>query len=245
MNIVVNNIEYLDFFKNIKSYFFAGNSIHKARNEIKVISYKNETLVVKSFKVPHVLNKLIYTYFKKSKAEKSYENSIIIKEFVPEPIGFVEFRSFGLLCESYFVSKEFLYDFTIREPLLDVNFQNRNDIFLGFARFTCDLHNAGIFHDDYSPGNILIKKYNSGYVFKIVDINRMRFYNQSSMPEKCRANNFSKLWASDKDLRILAEEYIRYCNCSDNFVDLVLYYSNQNKKIKNFKKRLKGQKIVD
>ena len=70
----------------------------------------------------------------------------------------IEFYKFGLLDESYFVSEKFDYDFTIREPLLDINFPNKNEILKIFAKFTFQLHEVGIFHFDYSPGNILIKK---------------------------------------------------------------------------------------
>jgi len=232
-----------EFTVHIKNYFSKnGSTIHKARNELKVIQYKNTDCVVKAFKIPNVFNQVVYAYFRDSKAKKSYNYSLKIGKFTPQPISFIEFYRFGLLKESYFISEHFNYDFTIREPLLESSFKDREKIFQAFARFTLELHNNGIFHNDYSPGNILIKKEADNYIFKIVDINRMMFY---SLTQENRAKNFSKLWADDEILKIIATEYIKHYPCDKTFLDRVLYHSNHNKKVKNFKKRLKGKEVVD
>ena len=232
------------FLCNIKQFFKENsNTIHKARNELKVIEHENKKLVVKYFKIPHFINKIVYTFFKKSKAQKSYEYALKIKEFTPKPIGYIEFYKFGLLDESYFVSEKFDYDFTIREPLLDINFPNKNEIFKAFAQFTFDLHENGIYHLDYSPGNILIKKENDNFIFKIVDINRMKFLN---MDLEKRAKNFSKLWAKDEDLEFIAKEYAKiYEKNNEEFISKTISFSKKHKAVKNFKKRLKGIKVVD
>ena len=235
--------EFKNFLLNIKQHFKNNdNSIHKARNELKIISYQGVNTVVKSFKVPNIINKIAYTFFRDSKAKKSYDFALKIEKYTPKPIGYIEFYTNGLLDESFFISEEFAYDFTIREPLLDADFKDRDAIFKAFARFTLELHNDGIFHNDYSPGNILIKESDSAYVFKIVDINRMKFM---QLNEDMRALNFSKLWAHDEILEIMAEEYAKHYPCSQDFKQKVLYYSNKNKKIKNFKKRLKGKPVND
>ena len=232
-----------DFTLNIKNYFYNNtNTIHKARNELKIISHNTLDTVVKSFRVPNIFNQIIYSFFRDSKAKKSYEYSLKIGQFTPKPIAYIEFYTFFLLKESYFISKKFDYDFTIREPLLDSTFEDREEIFKAFARFTLELHNKGIFHNDYSPGNILIKKEGSEYIFKIVDINRMKFF---KLDQTERAKNFSKLWASDAILSIMAEEYAQYHPCDANFESQVLMFSNKNKRVKNFKKRLKGKPVND
>ena len=232
------------FLCNIKQFFKENsNTIHKARNELKVLEHENQKLVVKYFKIPHFINKVVYTFFKKSKAQKSYEYALKIKDFTPKPIGYIEFYKFGLLNESYFVSEKFDYDFTIREPLLDINFPNKNEIFKAFAQFTFDLHENGIYHLDYSPGNILIKKENDNFIFKIVDINRMKFLN---MDLEKRAKNFSKLWAKDEDLEFIAKEYAKiYEKNNEEFISKTISFSKKHKAVKNFKKRLKGIKVVD
>lgn len=234
---------FLDFLINIKEYFKKNDkTIHKARNELKVICFDELDTVVKSFKIPNIINRIAYTFFRDSKAKKSYEYSLKIGGFTPTPIGYIEFFENALLSNSYFISEKFDYDFTIREPLLDDDFEDKELILRAFSKFTFDLHENDIFHNDYSPGNILIKKDGENFIFKIVDINRMKFY---TLGDEDRARNFSKLWARDDELEIMADEYLKYFNTSINFTNQVCYYSNKNKNIKNFKKRLKGQKVTD
>ncbi|MDD2653093.1 MAG: hypothetical protein PHX44_08605 [Sulfurimonas sp.] len=244
MAFEVDNNRYLGFLKNIQNHFIHSNtSIHKARNEIKIIDFEGKELVVKSFKIPNIINKVVYTFFRDSKAKKSYENSVKIIDFVPKPVGFVEFKKFGLLDESYYISEKFDYDFTIREPLLDKEFSKKDALFKAFAAFTFKLHENSILHLDYSPGNILIKKENEGYIFKIVDINRMEFRGLS-LDE--RLKNFAKLWARDDDLKIIIKEYAKLSSENEQkCIDIALKYSQAHKDRKNAKKRLRGEAVVD
>ncbi|OCL95557.1 MULTISPECIES: hypothetical protein [Arcobacteraceae] len=233
-----------NYIENIKKYFVKSqNIIHKARNEIKVINYENKDFVVKSFKIPNFINKIVYTFFRSTKAKKSYEYSLKIGEFTPIPIGYIEFYEKSLLNESYFISEKFDYDFTIREPIRDKEFFNKNNIFKAFAKFTFDLHNNHIYHLDYSPGNILIKKDNNDYIFKVVDINRMKFLN---MNINLRMKNFSKLWINDEDLKVIIKEYAKLWEKDENeLVSKALKFSQKHKAKINLKKRLRGQEVVD
>lgn len=221
---------------------FAGDdhSIHIARNELKIIELGGIKTVVKSFKVPHLLNRIVYTYFRKSKAYKSYHNALHLEELgisTPMPIALIEFYESGLLGESFFIAEYFEYDFTIRTPLLEA-LEDRETIFKAFAAYTYDLHQKGVWHLDYSPGNILIKRTDKGYKFSIVDINRMEFRPISTL-EGCE--NFNKLWASDEELEIMGREYARLSgfNVAVTIAEMKRH-NNANKSIKNFKKRLKN-----
>ncbi|HIP52351.1 MAG TPA: hypothetical protein EYG94_09720 [Campylobacterales bacterium] len=235
---------YTSLLKNIQTHFQnSSNYLHKARNEIKIIKHENQEYAVKSFKVPHLLNKVVYSFFRSSKAQKSYDNSVKISDFVPRPIGYVEFTKFGLIHNSYFVSESFSYDFTIREPLLDENFEERERVFKEFAYFTGQLHKNDIYHLDYSPGNILIKKENGQFIFKIVDINRMEF---KVLDLETRLKNFAKLWAKDEDLEVIVREYAMLVKeDEEKCIKKALLFSQQHKDKKNFKKRLKGEAVVD
>mgnify|MGYP000844062284 FL=1 len=242
INEKFKNLE--NFLLNIRTFFQENkNTIHKARNEIKVINYEKKDLVVKSFKIPNLINRIVYTFYRSSKAKKSYEYGLKIKDFTPKPIGYIEFFKSGLISDSYFVSEKFDYDFTIREPLLDADFLNKNEVLKAFAKFSFDLHEAGIFHFDYSPGNILIKKENENYIFKIVDINRMKFF---ELKLEDRLKNFCKLWAKDEDLIVVIKEYAKLMNKDEKLLVLeALKFSHKHKAKINFKKRLKGKKVVD
>lgn len=239
------NERHKDFVKNIKIYFNQTDNItvFQKRNTIKRVKFEGVEYIVKSFKIPHLLNQVVYSIVRDSKAKKSYFNSIKIKEFTPEPIGYIEFKKFGLLKESFFISSIFKYDFTIREPLTDKDYPNKNSIYKAFANFTNKLHNKEILHLDYSPGNILIKKNSLGYEFKIIDVNRMLF---KKLTLQDRLESFSKLWASDEDLTIIIKEYAKINHLNEvEALSIALKASQKHKNFKNFKKRLKGKKVVD
>ncbi len=238
------NDNYKDFILNIKDCFnSSSNSIHKARNEIKIVNFDNQELVIKAFKIPNIINKIVYSFFRKTKAKKSYDNSVKILDFVPKPIGYIEFTKFGLLHDSYFISENFKYDLTIRESLLDINYLDKENIFKQFAKFTYDLHQNNILHLDYSPGNILIKKDEDKYIFKVVDINRMQF---KTLSLEDRLSNFAKLWAKDEDLKIIIKEYAKLIDEEEEkSINIALKYSQAHKDRINAKKRRRGQKVVD
>jgi serine/threonine protein kinase len=77
-----------------------------------------------------------------------------------------------------------------------------------FAQFTAHMHEEGILHRDYSPGNILFDVDEKGQVhFEIVDINRMVFDKPVGLERACR--NFCRLWGKEDFFRLLATEYAK------------------------------------
>ena len=243
--LIISTDHYLPFIDEIEKQFKNSDVlIHDARNQIKLIDYAGEKLVVKSFKVPHLLNRIVYSFFRDSKAKRSYLFAQKISAYTPEAIAYVEYRASGLLSRSYFVAKHLDFDFDIRRPLLEMDFPERERVFKQFAVFVYQLHQQGIIHLDLSPGNILIKQMGGGeYQFKIVDINRMKF---KSLSKHEKAKNFSKLWANNADLTIMLSEYAALSDLDiSSFVQQGLHENQRNKNIKNFKKCLKGQQVND
>lgn len=229
---------------DIQSYFKQSeNFIHDARNKLKTIKYNGLDIVIKSFKKPHIINQFAYTYLRDSKARKSYMHALKLEQLditTPQPLGFIEFYSMGLLQDSYFISIQTHYNFTIREVLLNKNWPDHDLIFKRFGEFTYSIHEKGVLHKDYSPGNILISSTRSQeYRFDLVDINRMDF-KKLSYTEKMK--NLSKLWADEDDMRLIASAYAQAGGLDEDDVSTqMIHYDLQNKKIKNFKKRLKGK----
>lgn len=243
MKYEVRDAHYLPFLEQIRSKFEeADYGAYKGRNAIKVLSFLGQDIVVKSFRIPHMINKFAYTFLRDSKAKKSYENSLKIIDFVPEPLAYAEYFKFGLLYDSYFLCRDFKYDFTIREVLLDYGFPDRENIFATFAAFTYTLHEEGIEHLDYSPGNILIKKEKDTYMIKIIDVNRMRF---GHLNRQKRLENFAKLWACDEDITTIATFYAQKMQINEEeAIQTAVHASQKHKEKKNFKKRLKGNQIA-
>ena len=228
---------------NIKDIFKSSDeSIHKARNELKVIEINGIKCVVKSFKVPHMLNRIAYTFFRDGKAKKSYLNAVKLMELdvtTPEPIGIIEFFNSSLLSESYFISVYEPYEFTIRE-VFHHKVENIQEILKQFAAFTYEIHQKGVWHVDYSLGNILITKEKDSYKFSLVDINRMEFKNISAEEG---LKNFNKFWAkNDRDLPIIAKEYARLANYDElKAIEIVLSEAKKLEYRVNLKKKLKNK----
>lgn len=181
-------------FENIGEVFGDGK-----RNIIKVVDWEDKMINIKSFKKPHIFNALVYRFFRKSKARRSFEHAIkLIQREIDTPIPHAYFENyswFGGLSNSYYVSEHLKCDFTIREVLKSHDFPDGNKILKKFTRFTHKLHESGILFLDHSPGNTLIKKSSSGkYSFYLVDLNRMHF---KSLTFEERIRNFSRL-TSDK-----------------------------------------------
>lgn len=214
-------------------------SIHKARNELKIIEINGIKCVVKSFKIPHTINQIAYSSFRDSKAKKSFINGGVLKKLgigTPDPIGYIEFYKNGLIQQSYFISLYLPYIFTVREI-----FRHQTDeheiLLKQFSEFTYKLHKNNIWHMDYTSGNILITKDDSSYNFSLVDINRMKFKHVSL---KLGLSSFSKFWSDDNDLKIMVKEYAECANIQFSDAYKIAHNTSlkvkRNKKIKNFLK---------
>lgn len=233
------------FLLNIKQYFNENSTtIHKARNELKVIQYNNIDTVVKAFKVPNFINQITYAYIRDSKAKKSYFNAIKLQSLginTPNPIGYIEFYENLLFKESFFIAQKYEYDFTIREPLRDINFVNRENLLKQFVAFTFNLHQNNVYHKDYSAGNILVKQISKDdYEFSVVDINRMEF---KAIDTALGLDNFAKLWLDDTNLELIATEYAKLANIpSHEAIELLKQSDKTLKSFVEFKRKARGEK---
>lgn len=196
------------FAENLPDTFGAsGDIVYQARNCLKKFSVNNEEVVVKSFKKPHIINRIAYTFFRKSKAERSYEYSLrLLEEGIgtPEPVGYIEVRSFGLLSKSYFINRYASGYQHIREQMFGRDIPD--GFFDGFVSLISKMHNKGILHKDLSPGNVLFKVQHNKIDFKVIDINRMAFKERLTFDERCE--NFCRLTQNNEILSAIADKYI-------------------------------------
>ena len=200
-----------DFVTNIKLYFNQKENqvIYDKRNIIKIVEFEGKKYVVKSFKTPHLLNQVVYRFFRDSKAKRSFENSIQLRRLdihTPEPVGYIEFPTRFRFKESFYISDLFDFDFEIRAVFADENFEDRENILKQFIEYTHKLHKKNIYHIDYSPGNILVRKIGSTYLFSIIDVNRMQFI---ELDNKLRMKSISKLTKSSKDNQLMIQHYAK------------------------------------
>tara|TARA_R110001583_G_scaffold16041_5_gene65159 strand:- start:22234 stop:24060 length:1827 start_codon:yes stop_codon:yes gene_type:complete len=230
------------FLQNLPERFEKeGKCLYKGRNEIRIFEHEGFKLNVKSFKIPHFINKVAYGYLRGSKAKHSFEFAMKIRSCgseTPEPVACIEILKAGLFNRSYYVSLHHEYDFTIRD-LISFDFPDKENILKQFAVFTYEkLHKHNIHHLDYSRGNILITRLeNHKYDFSIVDINRMRFEKMDFIKG---LKNFSQIWANEEELTIVGKEYARINNKSeDEAARLLIQFDKEHKKKIERKKRFK------
>jgi serine/threonine protein kinase len=200
MKTVINpKYAYLrDWIERIPCFFDReGEVIHNRRNVIRVFRLEGGMeLNVKKYGRPHLFNRIVYSFFRKSKACRAYYNTLRIAEkgfAVAESVAYMEINEGGLLSCSYYVSLQCSGVREMREyysgPLA-----GNESLIDAFARYSASLHDAGIYHLDYSPGNILIREDTGEYTFILVDVNRMKF-----MPVNAAKGyrNFARLFDND------------------------------------------------
>jgi len=189
------------------------------RNKIKTFDLDGVILNVKSFKIPNLVNKIVYAFFRPSKARRSYEfANILIEKEIGTPVPIAYFENFkGVLLDSYYVCEQIYPDLTFRELTNDFDYPEHEIILRQFTKFTFNLHQNGIEFLDHTPGNTLIKKNPAGsYSFFLVDLNRMKFHNGMSLNQ--RIMNFSKLTPNRKILEVMSDEYAKLYGASYNDV---------------------------
>ena len=200
----LNLLKFITVFNNSGILFGDGK-----RNKIKLFEVEGKTINIKSFKIPNLINKIVYNYFRKSKARRSFEYATTLLEKgigTPEPIAFFENYDFIGLKDSYYVSEQLNCDLTYRELVEIPDFPDHDTILRQFTRFSFNLHEKGIEFLDHSPGNTLIKKNTKGsYDFFLVDLNRMDFHD--SMDFDSRMKNLSHLTPKKEMIAVMSNEY--------------------------------------
>ena len=185
--------------------------VNGQRNIIKLFEFEEITLSIKSFKKPNLINKIVYRYFRKSKARRSFEFASKLMEMqigTPQPVAFFENYDFIGLKDSYYVCEHLENVFEFREIVQNTAFKNRDEILRQFTRFSFEMHQKGIEFLDHSPGNTLIRKNNDGsYSFFLVDLNRMQFH--ETIDFKTRMKNLSKITHKKDMIAVMSNEYAK------------------------------------
>ncbi|WP_281234389.1 Kdo domain containing protein [Flavobacterium gelatinilyticum] len=197
----------------IKNFNNSGNLFGNGdRNKIKLFTLNEKTINIKSFKIPNIVNKVAYKYFRKSKARRSFEYATILLEKgigTPQPIAYLENFNFIGLKDSYYASEHLITELTYRELVEIPEYPDNENILRQFTKFTFDLHEKGVEFLDHSPGNTLIKKVQDDkYDFFLVDLNRMNFHADMSFEQ--RMVNFSRLTPKQEMIKTMSNEYSKF-----------------------------------
>ena len=230
----------------VSNFYEAGDLIVKGnRNIIKSNFLDQEKVNIKFFQKPGFLKSIIYSFFRSTKANRSFNYAkYLIENKIPTPfpIAYIEKRNaFGLINESFYICQQIDYDFTIRELLHNPLFPNRKIILQQFTAFTFQMHEAKINFLDHSPGNtLIIDNGNQNFDFYLIDLNRMKFQNLSI---EQRMDNFKKMWLSKQMIKIVAEKYAELSNESLPKLNSILLLKTANFKRKTARKKYWKRKI--
>jgi len=224
------NTQLLDFILNFKSL---GDMFNDGdRNVIKTMTIDGVLVNVKSFRTPNIINKIVYRFFRNSKAQRSFEYAQYLENHdfgTPKPLGYFENSSALIFRDSYYASEHLKADLTYRELTTDLNYPNHEDILRAFTRFSFKLHQNGINFLDHSPGNTLIVLNNDDYKFYLVDLNRMQF---GPMDFLTRMKNFSKLTTHKPMVKVMSSEYAKVSG-----EDELLIFNTMWKETQDFQER--------
>lgn len=149
--------------------------IYDERNRLYQVQIGTDTFVVKAFRVPNPVNRLAYTTLRQSKARRSYDNAVRLQGMgvdTPDPVAWMEVRHGLLLSESFYIS--------LLTPFPQIrHWERRPDaprMLKAFGHEMLRLHRLGVWHKDFSPGNVLVETTPAGeYRFYHIDLNRMKF----------------------------------------------------------------------
>ena len=183
-----------------------GEVIYQERNQLRKMTVGGKEVCVKRFHKPHGLNRYIYR-FKASKAQRSYENGLYLQAHgigTPESIAYIEEYEYGGLGYAYAVTAQSTLTRNFYE-FGDGVIAGKEDILRAFARYTAAAHEAGIYHLDYSPGNILFDSVHGEWRFEMIDINRMHIRSTVGWHKGC--SNFARLWGRADLHLLIAGEY--------------------------------------
>lgn len=204
-----------DFFKAMPAIFKGtrGEIIYNRRNQLRRMSFKGHTFVVKAYHRPHLINQIVYGLFRPTKAKRAYEYAVKLRQKgigSPEPVAYYTERFLGLfLTKSYFISLNSTLPYTYNDIIAErFDLEEEREYLTAIAQTTAKLHEADMVHLDYSRGNILFGKDSDGKVqVELIDLNRIRFH-KIDIQEGCQ-NFAERLPANERQRRIMAEVYAK------------------------------------
>ncbi len=209
-----------------------GVVIYNRRNCIKVMDVCGVKWNVKSFKTPNFINSIIYQHFRQPKALRSLNNAAKLLKMginTPQPIACIIEQELIGIEHSYYISQHIDYDYTLGE-LFAQNPPNIDHILTQCLLFIHDFHCKGVYFLDLSVGNILIKKQgNNQYVFYLVDLNRMKFFDRPlSCSERIKA--FCRLDATPELKHSILKKYAQIS--AYGFDEVMEHYTKHYKREK-------------
>ena len=218
-----------------------------SRNVIKVFNLNGIHLNFKLFKQHNIINRHVYKFYRKSKAQRSFEYAHMLLQksyWTPKPIAYIENHDFIGLTSSYYISEQLENSLTFDHVLGDHSFPDREQIIKEYTSLMFRLHNDGILFLDNSPNNFLIRKEDNSYSIYMVDLNRMNFYDSIDLNK--RLSNFARITNDPEVIKIIAEQYSYLYRISEDLcLEKINQYTHRQLVKRKVKKVLKFYKYLN
>ena len=184
-----------------------GTLIYNGRNQLREFSIDGLEIVVKSFAIPSIVNRIAYGFLRSSKAQRSCEYAQMLIDHgisSPEPVGYVTERKGLLFSRSFYACLKSENPYTFKDVVAP-GFPHRDEHLRAIARVTGKMHDCGYLHSDYSAGNILSGQREDGSIqVEIIDLNRIRF-KKIDLSMGCK--NFERLPMNEEIIQVMGTAY--------------------------------------
>ena len=204
--------------------------IYPGRNRVTRIEYNGKAYAVKYFS-RSLKNRLVYAIFK-SKARRSYLYAKTLKRLgisTPEPIGYAERRGFlNTLQDSLYICA---YEDAM--PLKEY-LERGEKTWKEFGDFVAELHEKGVIHKDLNNANVRVQEKEDGRpVFSLIDLNRMKFYDDSDRVTGDTAyKNLVRFSYLTPEFEAFALEYVKARNLAPTAYDSIMEAKRKHEKRK-------------
>lgn len=198
-----------------ESFDSLGEIIYSKRNIIrKVTSPNGEQLVVKRFRKPNLIQKIGYSFFRKSKALRAFSFAEFLIDrnlHTPFPVAYLELYDGQFLKSCYFIS---VYE--EGENCWELNDDASNSrLAHGIADFMVRLHEKGFMHGDPNLSNFLYKNLGDRYEISTLDLNRSHIIENPS-PEEC-LQNFMRITHELPIMELIVRDYAKMRNWDETY----------------------------
>lgn len=219
-----------------------GEVIYEGRNVVKKFHVNHEEWIVKQYKKPYFIQRLVYSFCRRSKAERAYSYASKLLSLginTPEGIAYIELNKHGLFQTGYFVSTV-CRDTSVYTALIEST-DYKHELITALATFLIELHTKGILHGDLNLTNILYTVESGEYKFTLIDTNRSTFKHSLS-PKECLIN-LKRLTHHREVLKEILKEYASQRNWNvQNTVLQVMNALDRFEKRKRVKHFIRGEK---
>lgn len=160
-----------------------GEVIFHKRNVVKRFPAPEGEWIVKRYKRPNLIQRLAYTFWRKSKARRAFLFASRLRAMgieTPEAVACIEIKEGLLFSDSFFISLPCMWPPVFDEVVGEGDHFDR-PLADSLAAYFVELHRKGVLHGDLNLDNILCRHTPDGYAeFSLIDTNRTRFVHHPS-----------------------------------------------------------------